>query len=286
MAYNPISGAAIQYVTSAGNVASGYYLKFYTANTTTPLSMATDATGGSGSYTERYVPLVGTSATTDTGTDEDELPDNDDLAPQVHGGQFMTYGGTANAITLTSVNTVALTAVTTGDLFRFRATATNTGATTIDPDGIAAVACLTVTGAALPADYIRTDVDTICTYDGTNYIVSRAVENGTNSEGQFTRWENGGQEVTRADTVAIAIATVLGSVFTSANFGSSLFAKPFTSVYYTNIDAFSASNNTCWIGNHTTDPTLTNFGDHRFFDATSTASEDYEVSQIAKGKWY
>lgn len=45
MAYNPVSGAAIQYVTSAGNVASGYYLKFYTANTTTPLSMATDATG-------------------------------------------------------------------------------------------------------------------------------------------------------------------------------------------------------------------------------------------------
>ena len=46
MAYNPVSGAAIQYVTSNGEVASGYYLKFYIANTTTPLSMATDSTGG------------------------------------------------------------------------------------------------------------------------------------------------------------------------------------------------------------------------------------------------
>ena len=46
MAYNPISGAAIQYEKFNGQVADGYYLKFYKANTTTPLSMATNATGG------------------------------------------------------------------------------------------------------------------------------------------------------------------------------------------------------------------------------------------------
>lgn len=45
MAYNPVSGAAIQYSKSNGQVADGYYLKFYVANTTTPLSMATDVTG-------------------------------------------------------------------------------------------------------------------------------------------------------------------------------------------------------------------------------------------------
>jgi len=47
MAYNPVSGAAIQYSKDDGSVADGYYLKFYIANTTTPLSMATDATGAS-----------------------------------------------------------------------------------------------------------------------------------------------------------------------------------------------------------------------------------------------
>lgn len=45
MAYAPIAGYALQTMTQAGEVAEGYYLKFYEANTTTPLSMATDATG-------------------------------------------------------------------------------------------------------------------------------------------------------------------------------------------------------------------------------------------------
>lgn len=46
MAYNPVSGAAIQYSNDKGKNASDYWLKFYIANTTTPLSMATDSTGG------------------------------------------------------------------------------------------------------------------------------------------------------------------------------------------------------------------------------------------------
>ena len=46
MAYNPISGFTLQVITQTGQVASDYYLKFYEANTTTPLSMATDSTGG------------------------------------------------------------------------------------------------------------------------------------------------------------------------------------------------------------------------------------------------
>lgn len=46
MAYNPISGFTLQVIAQSGEVASDYYLKFYEANTTTPLSMATDSTGG------------------------------------------------------------------------------------------------------------------------------------------------------------------------------------------------------------------------------------------------
>lgn len=45
MTYNPVSGAAIQYSNDKGKNASDYWLKFYIANTTTPLSMATDSTG-------------------------------------------------------------------------------------------------------------------------------------------------------------------------------------------------------------------------------------------------
>lgn len=47
MGYRPISGAVPQYSRNAsGDSADDYYLKFYQAGTTTPLSMATDSTGG------------------------------------------------------------------------------------------------------------------------------------------------------------------------------------------------------------------------------------------------
>lgn len=43
--YNPISQVPIQYCRTDGRPANGYYLKFYLANSTTPISMQTDATG-------------------------------------------------------------------------------------------------------------------------------------------------------------------------------------------------------------------------------------------------
>lgn len=93
----------------------------------------------------------------------------------LHKGSFYsTYGGTANAITLTTG--LSLSALTTGQEFRFRATSANTAATTINVDGIGALTAKTVTGAALPSGYIRTGIDTVCRYDGTDIIVSRADE--------------------------------------------------------------------------------------------------------------
>ena len=46
MAYVAISNTIPQYSKDGDELASGYYLKGYTSGTTTPLSMATDATGG------------------------------------------------------------------------------------------------------------------------------------------------------------------------------------------------------------------------------------------------
>ena len=47
MAYTPISNTVPQYsALASGTSASGYYLKFYADGTTTPISMATDSTGG------------------------------------------------------------------------------------------------------------------------------------------------------------------------------------------------------------------------------------------------
>jgi hypothetical protein len=105
--------------------------------------------------------------------------------------RYATYGGTANVITITTG--ASLSSLTTGQEFRFRATAANTGATTINVDGIGALTAKTPTGDALPSGYVRTDVDTVCRYDGTDIIVSRAVERGTNSNGYYTRFEDGTQ---------------------------------------------------------------------------------------------
>ena len=100
-----------------------------------------------------------------------------------------TYGGTADVITITTG--LSLAALTTGMEIRFRATAANTGATTINVDGISAVTALTITDAALPADYIRTDVDTVIRYNGTNWIADREPELGSNANGEYKRWADG-----------------------------------------------------------------------------------------------
>lgn len=102
---------------------------------------------------------------------------------------WSTYSGTANAIALAPA--IARASYDRGDSFRFRATATNTGATTINVSGLGVKNAVTVTGVALPAGYIRTDVDTVCVYDGTNFVVQREVEVGSNANGSFTRYADG-----------------------------------------------------------------------------------------------
>lgn len=103
-----------------------------------------------------------------------------------------TYGGTANAITLATGANLSGT-IPTGMELRFRATSANTGATTIAVDGGSAIACRTRTGVALPAGYIRTDVDTIARFDGTYLVLSREVEQGSNANGEYTRHADGSQ---------------------------------------------------------------------------------------------
>ena len=124
--------------------------------------------------------------------------DKGDAGP-VNGG-WSAYGGSANAITLTPV--FARVAYAVGDTFRFRAAAANTGATTINVGGLGAKPAVTVTGVALPAGYIRTDVDTVCVYDGTNFVVQRAIQRGSNANGEFVRFADGTQICSREIVIA------------------------------------------------------------------------------------
>ena len=141
---------------------------------------------------------------------------------------YYAAGGTGNAITITTGLT--LTSLPTGLKIRFSAGATNTGATTINVDGIGAVTALTVTGAALPADYIRTDAHTEAYYNGTNWIVDRQPERDgsiASTNGRWVRYADGSQTLHKAGTVA-SISTAIGSLYRNGGF-SWTFPKSFVS---------------------------------------------------------
>lgn len=102
-----------------------------------------------------------------------------------------TYGGTANAITATTG--LSLTAYFIGMEIKFRASATNTGATTINVDGLGAKTAKTITGEALPANYIRTSEWTHAIYDGTDFRVDRVPQLTENANGASWRYADGKQ---------------------------------------------------------------------------------------------
>ena len=128
-------------------------------------------------------------------------------------GDWCAAGGTANTYTLTPV--VARESYVTGDQFRARFSVTNTGATTVNVSGLGAKTCLTVTGAALPAGYIRTDADTVLSYDGTNFVVDRLVERGSNANGDYIRWASGELFCSMRNIGTADTAVAVGSLFRS-----------------------------------------------------------------------
>ena len=134
-------------------------------------------------------------------------------------------GGTADAITL------ATGAGLTGDLpaglqLRFRAAAANTGAATIAIDGGAPIACRTIRGTALPAGYIRDDVDTVAYYDGTYLVLDRAEESGVVAgQGVYQKFASG-LLVCHQRLTGIDITTADGALYRSAAL-SWTFPEPF-----------------------------------------------------------
>jgi len=145
-------------------------------------------------------------------------------------------GGTANAITLTAFDVDTLLA---GQQVRFLATVTNTGATTINLDTSGTTTCKTLTGAALPAGYIRTDVYTTATYNGTDWIVDREPEYGSNANGYYWRYADGRQECYLRKQITYTAATYMSATWSfPASFASGTLAN-----VNANIDA------TSWGGN-------------------------------------
>ncbi len=137
-------------------------------------------------------------------------------------GLRCTIGGTANAITLTTGGSVL--SVVAGQQFRFRATSPNAGGvTTIAVDGVAAaeVATITgITGGSFPAGYIRTDVDTIVTWNGSRWVAEREIEqvNSATLAGRYIKHPDGRLEgIIFPATESLSISSSYLGGFKSAN---------------------------------------------------------------------
>ncbi|WP_054074574.1 hypothetical protein [Comamonas testosteroni] len=187
---------------------------------------------------------------------------------------WSTYGGTANTITLTPA--FAREAYATGDQFRFRAAVTNTGAATINVGGLGVKSAVTVTGAALPAGYIRTDVDTVCVYDGTRFVVQREAEFGSNANGTFVRHANGVLECHCANQNTVA-SNAFGSVFGSnpANF---IFPAVFSAA--PKLVPFSNSSGGWAISDAATTNAVA------MFSISPLSGTTVQIGCLANGKWY
>jgi len=156
-----------------------------------------------------------------------KLNTNMDDADKVLLGHY-TIGGTADVRTISTG--LSLASIPTGMRVQFTTGTTNTTSTTLNVDGLGAVTCKTVTGVDLPASYIRTDAYTVAWYNGTNWIVDRLIERGTNANGEYVRWADGSMICGITVSSTDGVETASGSIFTGPSDLTWTFPKGFTDV--------------------------------------------------------
>ncbi|MGX5220222.1 DUF2793 domain-containing protein [Pseudomonas segetis] len=193
-----------------------------------------------------------------------------------------TYGGTANAITLTPTYGATAVSYADKDVYRFRATSSNTGATTINVNGLGAKAAVTVTGVALPAGYIRTDVETTITFDAAadSFVVGREIERGSNAGGSFTRLADGSLTCTQT---LIGAITMGASGLAGLSRGNVSWTFP---AAFNGSPSFSGSgvdnSNIGWVSRSSISATAITIV---YFSSTATVTSS-SIAPVALGYWY
>jgi hypothetical protein len=266
--------------TFSGNGASLTNLNANNISTGT-LPLARGGTGGTTAAQARTnLELVPTTSATDSTAGR--LLKNGDWAGLLSGSYVMrcTYGGTADAITLTTGAGISGTPPT-GMKVRFRATASNTGATTITLDGGAPIACRTINETtALPAGYIRLGCETEAHFNGTHWVLDRQPEYGGTPGDSFLRLANGYMECIRERSINLAISTGLLGGFRSDSSGSA-FTAEFVVPPAVTIAPYGYTGLGGTVGNVTTTVAVA-----QLTAGTSTGVNSRLLTIVSKGLWY
>jgi hypothetical protein len=184
--------------------------------------------------------------------------------------------GTANALTLATKQD--LSAVPVGVPFWFIPSLNNTGAATVAIDGLTAIDLKTVTGDALPADYLRADVPTMAWYDGSDVICDRQTEYVTNANGEVWRFANNLQ-IILASATGVDINDALGNGYWC---GGTTAAMPATFVGDSAAAGDVRTTATGWVNGR-----LTNGSAQFAFGAHSWLSRTGDTVKLwAIGSWY
>jgi hypothetical protein len=199
---------------------------------------------------------------------------------------YCTVGGSANAIELTLQHGLGNpSAYRAGQQFRFRATTANTGSGTINVAGLGAKTAVTVTGAALPAGYIRSDVDTTIAYDAVSdrFVVGREVESGSNASGEYVRAADGTQVCTALYTQTVAITTPVGALFIGS--GTAVdYAAEFASTPHVTARVWAAGTTSVISGNRPITTTAVRAGFQVIAAVSTTTAVSFDCT--AHGIWY
>lgn len=199
------------------------------------------------------------------------------------------YNGLAiSGVYTTSAASVSLkispSSLTDGLKFRFKSSVANTGAYSIgvklSSGSTTFKDAVTVSGAVLPANYIRTDVPTEVRYDATldKFVVDREIEADSNSNGYYRKYADGTLECQLNLLTGLATDVAAGSGFRSNNI---VWTYPHAFIEPPATPASSLTGIGLWTGG-TANSTLVTF---RIFAFTSVVTV-LNLRPSAKGRWY
>lgn len=136
-------------------------------------------------------------------------------------GGALTYGGSSNAYTATSPSGHALTAYAAGIVYMLKANHTNTGAATLNVDGLGAKSIKTADGGDVIAGDIVSGGLYLLAYDGTNFQIVNTIGGGSYQplDATLTAW---GALAGSANQIAYWTGTDTFALTSLTSFGRSL----------------------------------------------------------------